>query len=277
LKADDRLSSGARTSGPLDSLAEEELAGTLADHPFSFGPRSVLMRHAGQSWVVGRPSRSQAAIVLSPWQPHEPAAFGEDPEAIWELLRRIPGWTCVNCSLELSERLGPVLERELKTPVRIEGDVYYTLEATPVAHSHPAVRRLTEDDLALIDAAPVALRPVGFLSTLAALSGGVVAGAVLENELVGLVSMTVSTEDFADVGAAVLAPWRNRGIGSAAAYLVAQGIRERGLTPVWSTGERNAASRRVAEKVGFREFGRKAYVVSPRLEAAGGFRPPAAA
>ncbi len=200
-------------------------------------------------------------------------AFGSDSAELWPLLQRIPGWDCVHCTAEMAAVLGPRLERELATPVRYLGDVYFTLQGPAHPQEHSAVRRLTEVDLALLEESPSELHPVGFGSLLAALSGGIVAGAIIDGTLVGTVAMSVSSEEHADMGAAVLEPWRNRGIGSAAASLVATEMRGRGWTPVWSTGETNLASQRVARKVGFREFGRMTYILVPSLRASGGFRP----
>ena len=258
---------------PIDTEAEEVLAETLPDDPFSFGVRCVLKRHVGSAWVHGPLTSPDAAVVTDPWQASEPNAFGTDPEKVWGLLRELPGWVCVNCDSEMARALAPVLERELGLPTRLLADVYYTLEAPPVPYRHPAVRRLTEDDLEMVERAPEELRPIGFDSVLAALSGGVVAGAVEENQLVARTSLTLSSEAHADIGSHTLAAWRGRGYASTALSLVAAEVQDRGLTPVWSTGGTNLASQRVARKVGFREFGRKAYVLVPRLQEAAGFRP----
>ena len=47
-----------------------------------------------------------------------------------------------------------------------------------------------------------------------------------------------------------LAPYRNHGLATAAASLVARHVRAQGQVPVWSTGEANYASLRVAQKRG---------------------------
>jgi len=57
-----------------------------------------------------------------------------------------------------------------------------------------------------------------------------------------------------------LAPWRGRGLSTAAAALVCADVQAAGQTPVWSTAEDNAASRRVATKLGFVEVLRRVYV-----------------
>ncbi len=259
---------------PADSAAAEEFARGLPDHPFTFGPRCILLRGLGRAWIHRSVDRPSAAVVVAPWLEAEPAAFGSDAETIWSLLKEIPGWTCVNLDSETAPDLAKVIERELRTSTRLSADVYYVLDRPPIPHTHPAVRRLTEDDLELVEAAPEPLRPVAYLSTLSALTGGVVAGGIVDARLVASISMSVSSEEYADLGGHTLEPWRNQGMASAAGYLVALELRARGLTPVWSTGEDNVRSQRVASKLGFREFGRETYVVVPALQAAGGFHPP---
>jgi hypothetical protein len=258
---------------PLDALDARILGETLPDHPFTFGPRCVLMRGLAHAWVAGSLPDFEAAVLQVPWLPSEPVALGTDPEKIWQLLRGIPGWTCVNLSVELAGPLQKILERELGVSTRISGDVYYVLEGALVPHHHSAVRRLTEDDTELVDHAPSVLHPAGYSSTVAALTGGVAAGGIVDGKLVSLVSMSTSSERYADLGGHTLEPWRNQGMGSAAAFLVASEVQSRGFTPVWSTGEDNYRSQRVAEKLGFREFGREAYVIVPALQSIGGFHP----
>ena len=258
---------------PLDALEARVLAETLPDHPFTFGARCLLLRGLARAWVAGPPADFEAAVVQVPWLPSEPVALGTDPEKIWQLLQRIPGWTCVNLSLELAGPLQKIIERGLGLSSRVYGDVYYVLERAPAPHHHPAVRRLTEGDAELVDRAPSALRVSGYGSTVAALTGGVAAGGIADGKLVSLISMTTSSERYADISGHTLEPWRSQGMGSAAAFLVTTEVRFRGFTPVWSTGEDNYGSQRVAEKLGFREFGREAYVIVPALQALGGFHP----
>ena len=51
-----------------------------------------------------------------------------------------------------------------------------------------------------------------------------------------------------------------KGFASSAASIVVRRIQERGRTPVWSAGEGNAASLRVAAKLGFVEVSRRVYL-----------------
>ena len=65
---------------------------------------------------------------------------------------------------------------------------------------------------------------------------------------------------FGDIGVATDEPWRGMGFASSAASIVAHLIQERGRTPVWSAGEGNVASLRVAAKLGFMEVSRRVYL-----------------
>ncbi len=258
---------------PVNADAEERLAATLPDLPLTFGLRSILYRHVGSAWIDGDPGAPRSAVVVVPWAPTEPDVIGDDPQSAWELLRHIPGWNCAHGSPALVRALVPRVEEALRTTTLVQEDVYYTLDQAPVPHQHPSVRPLTDDDVALLEEAPVPLRPVGFGSLLAALTGGVVAGAIVDGRVVSTVSMTVSSENYADLSAHTLEAWRRRGLGTAAACLASRLVRARELTPVWSTVEDNRGSRRLAERLGYTEVGRRAYLVVPSLRRSSGFRP----
>ena len=258
---------------PVDQTTARELGESLPDGPLTFDSRCLLLRGHATAWLAGSIPSVRAAIVCDPSQRREPRAFGTDPLEIWRLLRGIPGWACVNCPTELAGPLAEVLGRALALPTRLVADVYLVLAGPPARYEHPWVRRLSEDDVDLFDGVAEPLRPTGYSSTLAALSGGIVAGAVSERRLLGTVSMTSSSETYANLAAHTLEPWRGRGIGTAAAFLVAGEAQFRGLDPVWSAGEDNLGSLRVARKLGFREIGRRAYVVVPELQRIGGYPP----
>jgi hypothetical protein len=276
LAADRRFLEGLPSTSdpmePADAATAEEFALRLEDHPFSFEARCLLQRGVGSAFLGGDPSATPTAVITTPWAPAEPMAFGSDPEQIWSILRELPGWNCVNLSSDVAPDLARVLERELHTPIRLYADLYFVLDQPPLRFVHPAVRRLTEDDLDLVERAPASVRPEGFLSTLAALSGGVAAGGIVGGELVSAVSMSTSSEEYANLVAHTLEPFRGQGLACAAGYLVARELMTRDLTPVWSTGEENLASQQVAKKLGFREFGRKTYVMVPSRRPTGAQR-----
>ena len=92
------------------------------------------------------------------------------------------------------------------------------------------------------------------------LTDGFAAGAVVEGRLVGLAHTNALTARYADIGIATDRARRRRGYASAAASIVARRIQERGLVPVWSTGEDNEASLRIAARLGFEEVSRRVYL-----------------
>jgi predicted GNAT family acetyltransferase len=55
--------------------------------------------------------------------------------------------------------------------------------------------------------------------------------------------------------------FRNRGLATATAALVARRVQQAGQTPVWSAGEHNVASLRVARTLHFVQVSRRTYVV----------------
>ena len=93
------------------------------------------------------------------------------------------------------------------------------------------------------------------------LTEGVAAAAIVDDGIVAIAFTSARSRDYADVAVATLEPWRNRGFAAAAAALVAGKIQEAGQTPVWSTGEDNLASLRVAEKLGFTRECELTYVI----------------
>jgi RimJ/RimL family protein N-acetyltransferase len=184
----------------------------------------------------------------------EPWGFG-DAEAIWRLLDYATGWWTVDAPAATAQALGAVMERETGRPARNYGDVYYTLTRPAQRAGTPEVRRLRRDD------EPLMARYMGTPHW----SGSegfepIAAGAVIDGRLVGLAHVSAITEHHADIGVSTLEPWRGRGFATAAASIVAQAIQEGGRTPVWSAGEGNAASLRVAAKLGFEEVSRRVYV-----------------
>lgn len=245
-----------------DAAARRTLADALGDTPETVIAAHLLRRGLCRAHVAGDPARFHAAIVdPTAMLPGEPMAFGDDAEAVWEILRRLDGWFCVNASERCAGALGPLMERALGRPVRRLHDMCYALRRPPTAVSHPAVRLLGPADLALLDAAPEAVRGAGFGGVAALLGEGIVACALIDGRVVAIAHTSALTERHADIGAGTLLPWRGQGLATAAASLVAAQVRRSGRTPVWSTGEDNRASRRVAEKIGFEPVAQRVYCI----------------
>lgn len=123
------------------------------------------------------------------------------------------------------------------------------------------MQRLTLADLPLLEAIPPALHVDGFGSLEALLSEGIVAGALIDGQIVAIARTSARSERHGDIGVATLEAWRNHGFATAAAALVARDVQAARQIPVWSAGAHNAASLRVAEKLGFTEVGRHRYVI----------------
>ena len=196
--------------------------------------------------------------------PEEPIGFGNAPEVLWGLLASIRGWTCVNVAPKCASGLGALMEGALGSPVRYMDDVYHTLTVPAVEFQSEAVRRLTLEDLPLLRSAPADVQGGGFEDTAAMLSDGFVAGAIVDGRLAGIAHVSAATDRYADIGVATLEPLRKCGFATAAASIVARCVQATGRIPVWSTGADNAASLRVAQKLGFVEVSRRTYVIPAR-------------
>jgi RimJ/RimL family protein N-acetyltransferase len=251
--------SGA-TEGILASV-EPRLAEALGDTPETVIPCHQLVRGLARCWVAGTLPDFEAALVQATNAPREPTGFGRSAHALWRLLRDVAGWTCVSVDARLAEPLRRLVEADLGVPARLYGDIHHVLWQSAAVHEHPWVRRLTVEDLPVILAAPPEVQGSNWGSARAMVEDGFVAGALADGELVAIATVGALTAAHADVGVATLEPYRGRGLSTAAASLVARWAQSRGRTPVWSTGEDNAASLRVARKLGFVEVSRREFVI----------------
>ena len=184
-------------------------------------PRAVLVQCAGNYSMTG------------------------DPEALQpdDLKDRVTG------VLDTSERFYP-----LCTFFDIRRII--TLETPPrcsVPPDHP-VRRLTPADTQYLDRLCEEVIWVG--KTWGGPSGlagsGTAWGAFAEDRLVSVACTFFVGDRYEDIGIATEPEFRRLGFGAACARAVCREIQARGRRPSWSTSTDNAASIRVAEKLGFR-------------------------
>ena len=239
------------------------LADRLGDKPETVIGNHMLRRGLCRASVLGAPEQPRAAMLQSIVDPTEPTGFGDDPIDIWWLLRDLDGWTCVNVPHDAGPRLAAVIANETGRSSRLLEDVYHILTEPAPKFPHPAVRLLTTDDLHLLNSAEADFGTPGWnwgiTSTL--LAEGFAAGGIVDDRLVGIAYTTAVSGRHADVGIATLATWRGPGMATACAALVCESVQATGRTPVWSTGENNLASLRVAGKLGFVEVHRRVYVI----------------
>lgn len=240
------------------------LASLLPDGPQTVISRAHLLWGTARAYAVGlRDDGFETAVVEDPGCPGEPVIFGQNPQQIAELMPQIPDWFCINVACELADELTPLLARRMNCAVRQMQDVYHMLTQPPPADllAKPHVHLLTSDDLPMLQNAPPELRgpnPEHLLYQTAA------AGAIINNQLVAIAQNYALTAGYGDIGVFTLPDWRGRGFASAAAAQVAQWLQANGRIPVWSCGEQNQASLRVAEKLGFIENGRRVYLILNR-------------
>jgi hypothetical protein len=196
--------------------------------------------------------------------PREITAHGHDAAAIWSLLETQREYDCV----EVDGTIAPAL-RALMAPhlpqVRLYADIYYTL-TNPAALVEPAcpditTRLLTEEDVELLDRAPRRLWLDGFGSNAAGLSESVAAASIAGDEVVSIAEAGAYAGRYADLSVYTREGLRGRGLSTRAAWLVTRELVARGWVPLWSTGEDNHASQRVALKLGLSEVYRSVFLV----------------
>jgi GNAT superfamily N-acetyltransferase len=219
-------------------------------------PQTVIAAHAlasgrCEAWAEGDPGDPRALLVRTHWVPTEPYAFGRDADALVDLLLSIGGWSCVNVGGALIETMPETLQYRTGREVHRFGDLYHVLLQRGPGFVHPAARLLNEEDEDLLTAAPPPVGPADPRTARTILREGVCAAAVIDGRIVSRVHAYPALPRHAELGAATSEPFRGRGLNTACASLVIEELLSRRVTPVWSTGENNAASRRVAEKLGF--------------------------
>jgi hypothetical protein len=246
---------------PLDPKGCRILADALGDTPETVISVHSLRRALCKAYVAGDPSRFDGAIIQWDFLSSEPQGFGSDPEILWDLLKSVEGWDCICVASKCANALGQIIEKKIGVRVRYYGDVYYTLSKPVLNFQNKAVRQLTLKDLKLLESAPVEVQGCGFGSPRGLLSDGIVACAVVSEKIVAIAHTSARTERYADIGVFTLEGWRGRGFATDAASIVAKGVQESGQIPVWSTGEDNIASLRVAQKLGFTEVSRSTFVI----------------
>lgn len=245
----------------LDPKQYPDLAATLGDTPETVQSVHMLRRGLCKAWLAGDPARFKAAILQAVDWPEEPTGFGSDPALLWELLQHLDGWTCILVDSGCAAALARILEAELGCRIRFLDDVAHVLARPAPVVRHPAVRRLTMTDLDLLRSAPLELRAGLWPSPRALLAGGIVACTVLSGEVVATALTAACSDRYAELGVYTRQEVRGRGYATAAASLVARAVQEGGRIPVWGAGAHNAASLRVAQKLGFEEVSRRTYVI----------------
>ena len=237
------------------------LSDILGDTPMTVIPASRLKHTVCDAYVDGALPDITAALIFDPFCPDEPCGFGTDADALWQLLKATDGWSCINVNTACATSLGALIEADRGTTIRYYGDVYHALLKPVHCYPNAAVRLLTPEDVTRLTKAPAEVQGNGYKTHAAMVTDGIAAGAIVDNNIVAIAHTYAENSLHADIGVSTIETWREKGLATAAASRVAQEIQASGKVPVWSCGEDNIASLRVAQKLGFTEVGRRTYVI----------------
>ena len=251
--------------GPAQKQRMRNLvADALGDTPETVIPSHLLRRGLAEAFVAGAPSQFDAAIVQSLSLTDEPWCFGSDPFILWELLRQLDDWgqrrMSPNVTADLAGPLSSLVRREKIAQVQHCGDVYHTLVGRINSYAVPEVRPLDLGDTDLVTAFEKDPNRLSYKTFDDLLTNGLAAGAVIDGRLVAIAHTNAITAGYGDIGVVTEPAHRGTGFATASASIVARRIKDLGRTPVWSAGEDNAASLRVAAKLGFVEVSRRVYL-----------------
>ena len=248
----------------MDKLTSQEcitLANVIGDTPITVISAARLKHGMCDAYVAGTLPDVTAALVFDAYCPEEPSGFGNDTDALWQLLKTTHGWNCINVHTACAKPLGALIQAETGKSVRYYGDVYHALLEPVHAYPNKTVRLLTLEDVEYLTKAPAEVQGNGYKTYEAMLTDGIAAGAIADSNIVAIAHTYAETDLHADIGVSTVEAWREKGFATAAASLVAKEIQAKGKVPVWSCGEDNIASRRVAQKLGFTEVGRRTYII----------------
>ncbi len=215
----------------------------------------------GTVYIDGDINSPESFLIQGAYTPGEPKAYRDNPESILEILKVVDGWSCVLVNEPIGRKMGELISKEFGCKIRYFGDSVYSLTKPVKVFKNKYVRLLTLDDAHLLKQAPKDLQGAGFSSIEEMLTKGVVAGAIVDDELVSIAHTFAITPKHADIGTYTHEDYRGRGFSTAASSLVAKALQARGLIPVWSTGEDTLASQKIAEKLGFKEVHRNVFVI----------------
>ncbi len=244
---------------PLSVDEIHRLLESIDETPETVIPIHLLRHGTCKAYAIGDAASLGAVVVQADHLPTEPFGLGTKAQGLWELLRDLDDWTCVEVAPAVAPQLGALISAGSGKRVRYYQDVHHILTKPAPAFDDPAVRQFTIDDLDLLATRGVDGAEFGGLSRL--LLEGIVAGAVVDGQIVGTAQTSAVTDRYADIGVDTQGAWRRRGFATAAASIVARRVQEKRRIPVWSCGEGNMASLRVAQKLGFEEVSRLTFVI----------------
>ena len=195
--------------------------------------RAYVSRTGGLSYSNIGEYASAAVLVFDAFCPEEPIGFGMDADALWTLLKRQQGWSCVNVNAECAEALGKRIAAETGQTIRYYGDVCHALLEPVRAYSNETVRLLTAADVSLLSHAPEEVQGNGYKTAMDMVTKGIAAAAIIEGKIVAIAHIYAETPY---MPTSAFRPWRR---GAA-----------KGLPPPLHPSSPNASKRRVKSRLG---------------------------
>ena len=231
------------------------LAAWIGESPETVISHHLLTSRTCDAWYVGDLRQPRALIIQAHGFPAEPIIHGHESSDVARIIPYVPNWETFSTPLHMVGNLERVVTAARHTTsLRTITDVYHVLDtsiAEMPAHEH--VRLLTDDDVMLT-------MMIEELQQTSAYKP-IVAAAVLDGEVVSLAHTFAWSPLYVDLGVTTHEQFRNQGMATAAAALVAAEVQKRGRVPVWSTGVDNLPSMRIAQRLGFRETSRRLYLI----------------
>lgn len=244
-----------RSVNPVQPEEMPLLAAALGDSPETVIAHHLLTSRACNAWCVGDVRQPTAAIVQAHAFLAEPIVFGHSPEDIARIMPFVQGWD----TFSVPTYLAHTLERTVTTlagtgALNTLEDVYHILDG-PIApvERREDVRLLADDDMLLLAGMEQLQQTSAYKP--------IVAAGIVDGEIASLAHTFAWSPLYVDIGVTTHEELRNQGYATSAAAIVAEEVRKRGRTPVWSTGAQNEPSLRVAQKLGFRETSRRLYLI----------------
>jgi GNAT acetyltransferase-like protein len=245
----------------MDVAEKCQLADALGDSPETALAVHLLRKGGGEVYVMGDLPDFRAVVLEAYDVGPELLAFGGDAEALVHILAGIRDWEAVNAPAAIGPQLAGLIASELCLPGHMIDDIYQVPGGPVAVVSNPDVRMLSHADVDMLNATPDVIRDSFDDDLHAVLEEELIAGAVVDGQVVSVGCTYGFREKFVDVAISTLPAYRGRGYAAAAASLVASRTQAAGNVPIWSCAPTNTASLAVAARLGYIEVSRRANIV----------------
>jgi hypothetical protein len=229
----------------------------LPDRPGPLVGLHMIATGLGEWWVDRFPSPRAAMMFVGGNLAFFGQAAAVDPERLSELIeRQLRSWDRVfieasgSFETRVTAALG-VLQVWPRVILGLEGGPSHTGRLWPGT----ILRRVESGDTAAVAALSEDIQWISdTVGGPAGLARSALAwGAFVDGQLASIAVPAFIGDTFEDIGVATEEKFRGRGLSPACAARVVEDLRQRGRRGSWSTTPANAASLRVAHKLGYRK------------------------